>query len=193
MLYYWMVNGNNISRRSRPRILFRHRMHTYHFGNVPEFFEIDGQLLEIRRSSIDVSWMHKLVHRHFWLVYFDWFLVDVLRVSLSFWFETIHIVRYTRVELSICVNVKLTISTLKRQNLPVASEHSSKSRSKSFVSATHHSMHSTMIAYKFIIYIAIALVAPTNGNTDDDLLIDSNGYLAYCPCMGEFQTTHEIK
>lgn len=43
-----------------------------------------------------------------------------------------------------------------------------------------------MVGWKFISLIAIALVASTNGNMDDDLIIDPNGYLTYCPCMGEF-------
>lgn len=39
--------------------------HTNHFGHISKFFEINGQLLEIGWRSIDVSRVHKLVHRHF--------------------------------------------------------------------------------------------------------------------------------
>lgn len=46
-----------------------------------------------------------------------------------------------------------------------------------------------MAVLKLLFYVAVALVArvsPSNANTDDDLIVDPNGYLAYCPCMGEF-------
>lgn len=44
-----------------------------------------------------------------------------------------------------------------------------------------------MVSWNFIFYTMVALIAPTSGNIEDDLIIDPNGYITYCPCMGEIQ------
>lgn len=64
-----------------------------------------------------------------------------------------------------------------------------KIKQESLVHTMHRSSHLDMVLWKFIFYTVIALVAPTNGNIDDDLIVDPNGYITYCPCMGKTRIT----
>lgn len=80
-------------------------MHTNHFGNISKFLEIDGQLLEIGWSSIDVLRMHEFIHRNFSVCFIS---VLILLTFGARYFNDSHRSMHTRVELSIGRNVKLT-------------------------------------------------------------------------------------
>lgn len=164
-----------------------HQMHTNHFRNISKFLEIDGQLLKIGRRAIDVSRMHESIHRHC-LVDFFWILISLTFCAL--------LQRFTSFDAS----TPLTCTIVNSWNCHVDkfSTHRNVKTRRSHHSIIQNRKHSdsgpqsqVMVWLKFSFYVTVALIAPSNGSTDDDLIVDPHGYLAYCPCMGEFGVTHE--